>query len=500
MAGMTGKAGIGGRLNRIFEKQSIAADIVGFAYSMAITVAPMVLLILDIALMERALDFSSVAYLTRELFSCTILYTFIFALLTAAPFNAILSKYMQDAIYEERYQDILPCFYIGLLLNLILSCGIGIPFCVREHFVGGVDVFYVFTGFCAYISLVLVFYAMLYLSICKDYQRISIYFLLGMAVTFLLSLVLRYLAHWSVTYSMLFSLTVGFLLTAALEFATIKRYFRANSNRYKPVLRYFKDYWQLVVTNFLYILGLYVHNFVFWTTDMRIVVADSFVCYQPYDMATCLAVFTNISAVVIFVSRVEMHFHGKYRAYSEAVIGGKGMDVENAKVRMFRQVSSELMTLVRIQFIISVVVYLICIVALPRLGFAGMVMRIYPCLSAGYFILFLMYAVLLFLYYFNDLTGAVLTTLAFVAVTVAGSLFATQLSESWYGIGLVVGSFVGWTIAYMRIRWMERHLTTQTFCQGALLKRKRQAVPPSKVYERQTQGKTGREPMEKGLA
>ena len=32
----------------------------------------------------------------------------------ASPFNAVLSKYMQDAIFEERYQDILPCYYLGL--------------------------------------------------------------------------------------------------------------------------------------------------------------------------------------------------------------------------------------------------------------------------------------------------------------------------------------------------------------------------------------------------
>ena len=33
---------------------------------------------------------------------------------------------------------------------------------------------------------------------------------------------------------------------------------------------------------------------------------------------------------------------------------------------------------------------------LSRLGFGGMTMRIYPCLAAGYFILFLMYAEIIF--------------------------------------------------------------------------------------------------------
>ena len=72
--------------------------------------------------------------------------------------------------------------------------------------------------------------------------------------------------------------------------------------------------------------------------------------------------------------------------------------------------SAELMNLVRIQFIISTAVYLLCVVVLPQYGFSGRVMQIYPCLAAGYFILFILYAEIIFLYYFNDLTGALLAT------------------------------------------------------------------------------------------
>lgn len=477
-------AGVGIKLNRIFEKKSIAADLVGFTYSIVITIAPIILVIANILLMGWILGFGEVAYLERELFSCTVLYTFIFALLTVAPFNAVLSKYVQDSIYEERYQDILPCYYLGLVMNLVLSCVLGIGFCLWEHFVGGVEVFYVFIGYCAYISMVLVFYSMIYLSICKDYERISLFFLLGMLEAFVLGVVLRYLFRWDVMHAMLFALMTGFFLIAILEFTAVKRYFLQNSNRYKPVLLYFKKWWKLVVTNFLYTLGLYIHNFVFWTDEGRMVVVKSFVCNQPYDMATCLAMFTNISAMIIFVTRVEMFFHEKYKLYSEAVIGGKKTDIENTKKRMFRQLADELMNLARVQFIISVVVYLLCVVLLPQFGFAGMVMRIYPCLAAGYFILFLMYSAMLFLYYYNDLTGAVLTTLGFCLVTCIGSIAATHLPEIWYGIGVVLGSLTGWTIAYIRLRWVEKHLDIHIFCQGMLLKRGIGLKPSGKVFEK----------------
>ena len=476
-------AGIGVKLNKIFEKRSITADLVGFTYSTVATAAPMFLVILTIILMQHVLGFEGADYQARELFFCTVLYVFIFALLTASPFNAVLSKYVHDAIFEERYQDILPCYYLGLVLNVALSFLLGVPFCLWEHFVGGVGVFYVFISFCAYMILMLVFYSMLYLSVAKDYQKISLFFLIGMVVAFLVAYLLRGWLSWEIGESMLFGLAVGFLLIAVMEFATIKRYFVKNSNRYKPVLGYFRKWWKLVLTNFLYTLGLYIHNFVFWTTDMHVVV-KSFVCCWPYDMASCLAMFTNISATVIFIARIEMHFHEKYKAYSEAIIGGKKADIENAKSRLFRHISGELMSLVRVQFIISVVIYLLCVVFLPQFGFAGMVMRIYPCLAAGYFILFIMYAVILFLYYSDDLTGAVLASLSFCLVTLIGSIFATHLDEIWYGLGALLGSLAGWSVAYMRLRWVERNMDTHIFCRGLLLKREYGPRPSGLVYEK----------------
>ncbi len=475
-------AGIGVKLNRIFSKESIVMDLVGFGYSMMVTVTPMFVIIGNVMLMSSVLGYDTLGYARRNLFSATLLYIFIFSLLTASPFNAVLSRYLSDVIYDETYEDIMPCYYVGALLNILLSSAVGIPFCVREYLVGGVDLYFVFTGFCGYIALVLVFYSMLYLSICKDYQKISVFFFVGMAVAFLISLLLVYVLKMEVAFSMLLSLSLGFLLTAVLEMSTIRRYFQRNSNRYKKVFLYFKKYWKLVVVNFCYTLGLYIHNFVFWDTRLKMVVADSFVMAPVYDMATCLGMLTNISATVIFITRVEMHFHSRYKTYSEAVTGGRWQDIQNTKRRMFRQLAGELLSLVRIQFIISVVMYLVLLVFLPQFGFSGMTMQIYPCVAAGYFILFVMYAGVIFLYYFNDLNGAVLTSVLFCLTTFLGSRFSRNLPEIWYGMGLLAGAFAGFCAAYLRLRWVERHLDEHTFCQGLLFPVKKAKKPSAKVY------------------
>lgn len=482
-------AGIGVRLNQIFEKNTLVSDLIGFGYSAVVTVAPMFLVIGDIVLMGEALELSKVSYAPRELMSCTILYMFIFSMITTAPFGSALSRYMSDVIFEERYEDILPCFYIGLFLNVILSSLLGIPFCIYEVLIGRVGVLYAFTGFCGYMSCVLVFYSLKYLQICKDYKKITIFFFVGMAAAFVMSLVLVYIFSFPVTDSMLVSLTAGFLLIACEEIAMIKRYFKKNSGRYMPAVRYLKKFWMLVLTDIFYTFGLFIHNFVFWTTGIQMIVVNTFVCAPAYDMASCLAMFTNISSTVILISRLEMHFRDKYKGYSEAVIGGRAVDIRNAQKRMFRQLAAELMNLVRIQFIISISIFLICVVMLPQYGFSGLVMQIYPCLAAGYFILFLMYAAIIFLFYYNDLVGALLTSLVFLLVTLGISIYATRLSETWYGVGVVVGSLIAWCIAYYRLRWVERHLDEHIFCRGILIDFAKGEKVSSKVYDVREQKK-----------
>ena len=483
-------AGIGVKLNRIYRKNTITTNIIGFFYSTVVTIAPVLVVIINLMLMQKVLKFNTVRYIDREIFSCTILYIFIFSLLTTSPFNAVLSRYMSDVIFEERFEDVQPCHRVGLMTNICFSCLFAIPFCSWEHLVGGVPIYYVFTGYCCFVSLVIVFYNMLYLSICKEYKLISFYFFMGMATAFLLSLFLRYVCKVSITYSMLLALTVGFFFTAVLEWAKIHQFFPDNSEEYRRVFEYFRKYWQLILINFLYTLGLFIHNFVFWGTDMAMHLVRTFVCNQPYDMATCLAMFTTVSASVIFISRVEMYFHERYRAYADAVFGGRGIDIRNTRKRMFRQLGSELMTLVRLQFIVSVFIYLIFVIFLPGMGYAGLVMRIYPMVAAGYFVLFLMYSEIIFLYYFEDLNGALFTAVCFCLGTFLASLAAVNLSHIFYGTGIWIGSVIGFTVAYLRLRWLERNLDEHMFCRGNIMKQAKGIKPSPKVFDLREQKKS----------
>lgn len=283
---------------------------------------------------------------------------------------------------------------------------------------------------------------------------------------------------------MLLSLTIGFFIIACLGYALLRQYFTKNSGKYKEVFLYICKFWRLILANFFYTLGLYIHNFVFWNTSLRNVVVHSFVYAESYDFATCIAMFTNISASVIFVALVEMRFNARYKQYSEAIIGGRLLDITKTKSRMFRMLADQIMSMVRIQFIISTVVFLICMLVLQKLGYSGVVIQLYPCLAAGYFIMYIMYSTFLFLYYFNDITGSLITSFLFVLFTLIFSIISSKLDIIWYGAGLVIGSFIAWTYGYFRLKWLEKNIEYHIFCNGTILDQVVGDKPASKVYQK----------------
>lgn len=112
---MASNVGFGKKLTQIFRTNTIATSLYGFLYSAVVTIAPMFLIIGAVILMGNLLGYARLSYVSRELYTETVLYQFIFSLLAASPFNAVLSKYMSDLIYLERFEDMWPCFFVGMI-------------------------------------------------------------------------------------------------------------------------------------------------------------------------------------------------------------------------------------------------------------------------------------------------------------------------------------------------------------------------------------------------
>ena len=458
---------------------SVAKTFKGF-----ILLAPMIFIMTYILLDMYLLEGESARYSSRSLFIGTIVYMFVFALLHAGLFNSVLTRYLSDIIFQNRDQDILPCFYLALMINVLVGVIPAVPFCIHEYIIGKVALYYVFTGFCGYISMIIVYNAMLYIYAQKSFKMLALFFFIGMFFSFALSHVFVFILHFDSMYSILLALVIGLMLIASLEIAVIRSYSSSNSRRYKSVLIYMKDNWRLMVANYAYLLGLYIHNFVFWQTSMHTVIVNTFYLMNQYDVAAFLSLFTNITGIIIFTEQLEKSFKFKFKAYIDSINGGRNHDIQLSKSFMFRQLADDIVSLCRMQFIFTVIIFFAANMLLPRLGYDSTVMRIYPCLCVGFFMLFPMYGEVLFLYYFDDQKGAARTTVIFCSITCIVTMLATFLSPIWWGIGLVAGTFAAFCYGFMRLRWWSRHIDEFMFCQGTLLKKGVGKMPSNKVYDR----------------
>lgn len=482
-------AGIGYELKKIFKEESISRLASGIAYSTLVTIGPTLVVISTILALYVILGLLSVPYYDRELLSSTILYGFIFGLLVTAPFNGVMSRYIADKIYEEKYEDILPSFYTGVFLNVIVGAILGIPFIVRLIFVGNVDPIFAFVSYAFFMTIIITFYSMIYLSATKDYKMIAIFYILGMGIAFCLAILFNYL-NLSVIKSILYGITIGFSIIAILEFSYMKKYFTKNSGNYFDCLSYFRKQKNIWISNLFYILGLYVHNFVFWTHPSHIVVAKSYVSMQSYDMASALAMFTNISTIILFTVMAETRFHTEYQRYNEAVIGKTWTEISMAKKSMFKLLAQQISYILSIQFIIAATIFLIGILVFPRLGFSGSVIVIYPSLVGAFIVIFLMYCNIIYMFYFNDTSGAMYTSIIFCLSVLIGSIFSLEFKELFYGIGAFIGAFIGWSFSFFRIKFIENNFDEHIFCNVNIVKKESKSIPSNVIYRRDEDGES----------
>jgi uncharacterized membrane protein len=463
-------AGIGFELKKAFGERSLIKTVRGAAYSMMTVVGPLLIVMVCCFILLYVMGFDRIGYKERDLLTSIILYCFIFSLIFSSPLAASVSRFISDKVFDEQTEDILAGFFAGLLINVVLAALAGIPFSLVTVFIGGADPLVILLGYCLFMMLLVVFYDMTYIAALKEYKNVTYGFLMGMAVMLVLGYTLYVFAGVNFIVSVLAGMSSGFTVTALYLSWHIRRHFALNNHNYSAFVEYMWRFKPLFIANLFYIVGLYSHIFVFWQhPELRIVVAKTLVSAPTYDMATFLGMATSITASVIFTVRVETNFHSRYQAYCQQILGGVGGDIDIAKRNMFSVMKNEIQYLVRIQTILSIIVFLIVISVASFAGFGGAVMEIYPSVTAGYFVVYVMYCLVVFLFYFDDKVGAVISFAVFLAVTVIASVIVMHLDAKLYGLGLFTGALSALTFTFFRLMHIGRTLEYKIYCKGNLI-------------------------------
>lgn len=453
-------AGIGFELKKLFRKSGFFNVFKGVLYASASTIGPIILVIIALLVIHTLMNVFNIPYIQREILSSAILYAFVFSLIIATSIGTVLSRYISDKIFNEEEADIIPSLYGSIALVTGITGILGIPFYIFARLPG----LFSFGAYSLLMILAIVFVLMHYVSAIKEYRKITIAFLIGTIAGAMIGSLLFYIFKIDIIYVILYAMACCFLFTAAYMFFVIRSFFKADSKKYFEFLGYFREYKLIFISGFFYILGLYVHNFIFWFSPIGNVVADTYRCSYTYDMASFLGMLTNLSATVIFVVKVETNFHQRYQRYCYAVMGGSLDEIKIAKKDMARILNHELFFITEVQLIITLTLICAGIALLPMLGFGGLILDIYPILALGYYSVFMMYFIIVFLYYFDDQKGALYVSGIFLATTILISSVTVGMGTVFYGLGLLAGGVAAWIAGFFRLKTLLRNIDYHMFC------------------------------------
>ncbi len=462
----------------MFHEHGLLANIRAYGYSTIVTVGPLALCILLMTVVQQWLLAVNTPFGEKELFMAATEYALIFSQIITGGFNLIISRYVADQIFQGAYENILASMY-----GVIAICTV----------IGGVSAFIFFTNsplpftfkFFTYLfftELIIIWIQCMYISALKDYMKIVKSFLIGVLISGTAIFVCIYIFGIQSATAMMGCLNIGFLFMVIKFTQYIRAFFKVNNENYFEFFGYFKQYPRLFITGFLYTLALYGHNLAAWQGPHQHIVSDTFVIAPFYDVPVFFAYLSVLPAMVIFVVSLETTFYKSYKTYYNRILNAYPLkEIRAAKKDMFNILSLELTFITEIQLFVAVCSIALGLKFLPMLGLSYEQIQLFCILVLGYLFFIVMYTIVLVLLYFDDQTGALVTTAAYTV----GSILLTflfQLHGS-YGYAVFISGFISLLIGIAKLTHYLNQIDYYTFCSQPLIPQDKGKQPSISKWE-----------------
>ncbi|MCT4796316.1 MULTISPECIES: exopolysaccharide Pel transporter PelG [Exiguobacterium] len=445
-------AGIGFKLQKLFQEDYYSSRLKAYTFSGLVTSGPWLIVILVVGTIQwLAFQMPMLSLEERTLFMLSVSYAFIFSQILFSFQQLVVTRYVADLFYEKKAHDIFPVF-TGMLKVTMLAAIIMYSI---FWMISPLDFLYKLVLFVLFMTINVIWVMFLFLSAAKFYQAIAYSFLLGGFIAiggvFLIS---RILVD-PTSLELLLGFTVGMLVTLfGLFFAMLRTFpLRYATNEFS-YFRYFDLYPDLFAIGVLYVLGIWVTNFIIWFGEGRTVVAESFVFNPYYDTAVFWSYLTIVPTQLLFVVAVETRFYERYRTFYGLInYGGALHQIDKAKQTMTTVLKNELIRLGRSQGVVTLFAILMAGVFVGWIGVPEEVGQIFRMTTLAAFANAMILVLTLLLLYFEDRRGALFVNLSFFTGNALFTLALLPLGIDWYGVGFAVSTTITFFIAGLRLMY-----------------------------------------------
>ena len=465
-------AGIGFELKKLYGKnKGIVRTVGAMGYSVAATIGSTLLIAVALIVTNLLMTQWGIGEEEKLIFSGCLLYCFIIPLIVSSIFDTVISRYVSDCIFENQKEKVLPAVQGSTMVMACILGVIGAIFALALYYISELDLLFVMVTYLTLMGVGLTFSLSVFVTAIKSYRKITFCYIVGVALIIIVPIICNLIFHLPIGTCIMAGFGIGFISIALQLYIYLHRAFPKGDKSYFGYFSSVRKNKLLLLSGFFYILGLYVHNVVFWVdSELQLVVRKILLCAPPYDMACFIAMLTSISAIVIFVVRVETSFYPEYKGYCEAVLGNNLGRISFHKERMIRTLINEVYFIGEAQMIITLIVMVLCMTFLPLIGIAGVTLDIYPVIALGYFAVFIMHILMIFLYYFDDQAGAAFVGILFFVLTLAFTIVTKSFGIQFYGLGLLLAAAISWMTAFFRLKKIIKTMDYKMFCDNIVIK------------------------------
>lgn len=457
-------AGIGFALKRMFKKEYFSSRGLAYLYSAFVAAGPWILSVIIINSLIIAMEIIGVNQNERNLFSATIVYSFLFSQIIVAPFQLIATRYLSDKLYLKKYDFVRPTF-IGL--NKIIFF-ISLLFCFFFYVGKPLPLHYKIMSSNLFLLISMIWVIMIFLSAIKNYLLIAKAYFLGIVITIGTMILLVEnpipFKEFSTSSNFLLSYLIGLsIIFIIFLYSILSTFHTGNKFRY-DFLRYFNKYSNLAIIGFLYTFGMWIDNIILWFGELEFKLFNTYIYAPFYDNAIFLSYLTIIPTMVLFLVFIETDFYMDYKAYfgnANSKVDYNTIDLSYKKMK--KSLVFNLFYTFSIQFLITLTCVCLSKPIFQFLKLNYLVRNIFRITAIGACFNVYFFIIILILLYFEKRGSAAFLAISFFVLNFSLTLYFRKFSIEYTGFGFTISSIVTFILSLILLVLYIRKANYSTF-------------------------------------
>lgn len=436
-------AGIGFKLRAYTQEGTLGGIFRGYYHAALVAAGPWILTVVSLVVVQ---------YLMRaqgdetRLFLELIIYVYAWTLITTAPIQLVVTRYLADQLDAQRLSSHMPTLVSVTLVNAVVHTLIGAAFL---YFVN-INWFMRFSALALFVLVAQTWLVMAFIGALRAYHLVATSFVSGTAVNLIAAYTLgRYLS----VNGYLMGMVVGQCAVLAVALASLAREFEFDCSFNWDWLEYFKKCPQLPLAGLIYYASVWMTlMFYWWGPEGYLIQTEILYAFPTLDLASFYAQMTIIPTITAFYVHCETSFYEDYRGFYNAILTKKPLEfIRQSRQRLKTRLRDSLFGL----FLVQVAVTLGALTFAPQLqvllqwndGERYMFRNV--CLGAVPQVMLLFCQVILF--YFQLYKEALWSSVITFIGCLVGAFITLHYGQDTYGLGLLLGASLGCIAGYWNL-------------------------------------------------